>query len=544
MTDTVINFNRFAVVLSIAALRLTPGLPGDVCMTASYYGNGDAGSSARYVASTSASPTDNGGSLIGAPGTQWTLEDMDVLTDKVFGAKVDGVTDDSARVNAMLSAITNPKQQVAQLVSGNRILSNITVPSGVTLRGQGKNCCTVSVTDTVNPAFMVSSFTKLSGFQIVHPNQTVTGPTPTVYPPAITTVAGGASYFEISEIRLYNAYDGIILGSTTASIGGANIRDIDGFPLHIGIKIDTSNEITRIEDITFNVAIVGSIYTGNVIPGWVMQNGIGMRILRADSGNMDSVLLFGYKRGITFEAGSVTGSANMWTIKGAIIDICLAPVETINYQDGVTFLGGSMTSNIGTYSLTGIAMPLAGGVGVNQCVKFIGTIFRNFYDGVVLCSTNVDFIDCEFYSYNVHNAAPVGAVAIGANGVTVKMIGCHVDGGSTTNGRGIDNQNAFTGVTMHVQDVSFTNMASSTVFAPTGTTLFLGPCNGLGAIFYNGLVVTQNNQGQLMVGAIPAAGTWPLDATFLRSGSAVGSPKGWVVTVAGSPGTWTSLGNL
>lgn len=44
--------------------------------------------------------------------------------------------------------------------------------------------------------------------------------------------------------------------------------------------------------------------------------------------------------------------------------------------------------------------------------------------------------------------------------------------------------------------------------------------------------------------AAPTAGTWPVGAIVKNSAPAVGQPKGWVCTVAGTPGTWVSEGNL
>jgi hypothetical protein len=47
-----------------------------------------------------------------------------------------------------------------------------------------------------------------------------------------------------------------------------------------------------------------------------------------------------------------------------------------------------------------------------------------------------------------------------------------------------------------------------------------------------------------MNGLPPASGTW-LRGDYVRNGApAVGSPKGWYCTVAGTPGTWVSEGNL
>ena len=44
--------------------------------------------------------------------------------------------------------------------------------------------------------------------------------------------------------------------------------------------------------------------------------------------------------------------------------------------------------------------------------------------------------------------------------------------------------------------------------------------------------------------AAPADGTWIVGDRVINSVPASGQPKAWVCTVAGSPGTWTSEGNL
>lgn len=45
-------------------------------------------------------------------------------------------------------------------------------------------------------------------------------------------------------------------------------------------------------------------------------------------------------------------------------------------------------------------------------------------------------------------------------------------------------------------------------------------------------------------GAVPSVGTWAVGDRAQQSTPAVGSPKGWMCTVAGTPGTWVSEGNL
>lgn len=44
--------------------------------------------------------------------------------------------------------------------------------------------------------------------------------------------------------------------------------------------------------------------------------------------------------------------------------------------------------------------------------------------------------------------------------------------------------------------------------------------------------------------AIPVSGTWAQGDIVFNSDAAVGQPQGWQCTVAGTPGTWVSMGNL
>lgn len=44
--------------------------------------------------------------------------------------------------------------------------------------------------------------------------------------------------------------------------------------------------------------------------------------------------------------------------------------------------------------------------------------------------------------------------------------------------------------------------------------------------------------------AAPVNGTWKVGDRVFNSAPVVGQPKSWVCTVAGTPGTWVSEGNL
>jgi hypothetical protein len=65
-------------------------------------------------------------------------------------------------------------------------------------------------------------------------------------------------------------------------------------------------------------------------------------------------------------------------------------------------------------------------------------------------------------------------------------------------------------------------------------------------VLNNGWVVNAVYEGRRLsvTGVVPSYGTW-LRGDHVQNGApAVGSPKGWYCTVAGTPGTWVSEGNL
>ena len=58
------------------------------------------------------------------------------------------------------------------------------------------------------------------------------------------------------------------------------------------------------------------------------------------------------------------------------------------------------------------------------------------------------------------------------------------------------------------------------------------------------LPTTYQRDSHYFSNAVPAAGTWSVGTEVRNSVPSVGQPKSWICTVAGSPGTWVSTGNL
>lgn len=56
--------------------------------------------------------------------------------------------------------------------------------------------------------------------------------------------------------------------------------------------------------------------------------------------------------------------------------------------------------------------------------------------------------------------------------------------------------------------------------------------------------VSADNRKQLFYASYPTVLTWAVGDVVTNNAPAVGQPKGWMCTVAGTPGTWVSMGNL
>jgi hypothetical protein len=73
-------------------------------------------------------------------------------------------------------------------------------------------------------------------------------------------------------------------------------------------------------------------------------------------------------------------------------------------------------------------------------------------------------------------------------------------------------------------------------------------CNGAAwqGLLYRASGTNGFNGGAIYVAdtSAPTAGTWAVGDHCAKTNVASGQPKGWFCTVAGTPGTWTSEGNL
>lgn len=129
-TTTVVNANTFT---SIAALRGINSLTSTSANVLGYYAAGDGGGGMYYLDAADTTSADNGGTIIVAiDGGRWKLVVHNLVSFQQFGAKGDGVTDDTTFIQKCLAACTSI------LVAGNHKVTSPLVPrSGTNLVGIG-----------------------------------------------------------------------------------------------------------------------------------------------------------------------------------------------------------------------------------------------------------------------------------------------------------------------------------------------------------------------------------------------------------------------
>jgi hypothetical protein len=250
--------------------------------------------------------TVNGESVLGA-GNVDTNSDQPISVKK-YGAKGDGVTDDTQAFNDALTAcaVFGGTVHVPESALGYVIAGVITMPPYTTLVGcyvfPGQSSEALAWTPkgstllmtTLNSTIISSHGTSISGLTFYYPNQTNTNP-PIAYPATIQM----ASEMYIHDHRIencfvVNAYDFV---SASGTYGRLTVKDIHGWCLHNFAKIDDAWDTCHVENVNLN-------------PGfwWIFEGGDPLTSLSYaySKANMTGVIL-GYNCSITIHNYLQTG---------------------------------------------------------------------------------------------------------------------------------------------------------------------------------------------------------------------------------------------
>ena len=137
----------------------------------------------------------------------------------------------------------------------------------------------------------------VDGLAFYYPDQVASDP-PIAYPFTIGVDPhqGGAFKFNenvtVQNVLLWNSFNGIDLASAPSI--RHSVRDVLGFPLHVGIVIDKCYDVGKLSNIHFNT--VWS--TSAALVGYVQKHGTAFVFHRTDGELVDRLFSHGYNVGI------------------------------------------------------------------------------------------------------------------------------------------------------------------------------------------------------------------------------------------------------
>jgi fibronectin type 3 domain-containing protein len=256
-------------------------------------------------------------------------------TPQEYGAKGDGITDDSAAFQAAMNAVYNAGGSGGGVVfvpaANYAFYMNLTIPVGVTLHGDWKDWTRGSggmvgttfkvyygAGQTTNTPFIsLNSSTALKGVNIWYPNQNANNIV--AYPYSI----GLSSDSVVQNVALVNSYQGIQMTGGSKAI----VSTVVGTPLFTGITMDQIYDIPHAEDIRFSpdlwpaAGVTNAPAASGPHAAWMRANGQGLVLIRVDGLIAMDTYLSGYNIGImctntgngdpgaTFYMGAVTNCA-------------------------------------------------------------------------------------------------------------------------------------------------------------------------------------------------------------------------------------------
>lgn len=274
--------------------------------------------------------------------------DLDVMD---YGAKGDGVTDDTAAFQSALDAAA-PKGEVVVVPAGTYLIEgSLNIPQSVTLKGSwqaphfseaDKGSLIIATGNAGNengtPLINLVMNSCIEGFTIFYPDQD-----PRDVKPYPWTIQGRGTHCSVIDVTLVNPYKGIDFGTFPNEMH--YIRNVYGCPLKIGIFVDKCTDIGRIENVHFNPNSYTRLEHPNAAVGdkaaalveYLHQNLIGFLFGRTDWEYVNNSFVIFPKIGFHFTDAGGGGGNVLLTQSGA--DICgiAVQVDATQSHAGVSF---------------------------------------------------------------------------------------------------------------------------------------------------------------------------------------------------------------
>lgn len=251
-----------------------------------------------------------------------------------FGAKGDGITDDSA---AILAAIAKAGHGgTVSFPDGSYVVTQPLVLNGVHLEGRSAGgfpadddvMPRILIRQDKEPAVRCENSSSIHGLCFSYENG---GDKPIQYPPTVFLSGNGIS---ISNVKISNAYDAIMADGQT-NIGRINLENIF-LPevLHTGVYLTKAYDIPTIRNV--------EVFCTN---SFFLNNGVGFRFGRLDELHATDNFVIGAKIGFLFEDDKSEGGGSTY---GGLVDCSTDGCQwgwQINGADLLRISGGSVLSH-------------------------------------------------------------------------------------------------------------------------------------------------------------------------------------------------------
>jgi hypothetical protein len=288
---------------------------------------------------------------------------------RAFGAKGDGVTDDTAAFQAALDTTGQAGGGVVSVPTGNYLLKGtLTLPRAVTLEGVWTAPPrTDFLPDPTNPAapprlggsvllvtagkgeengtafIRMQANSTLKGLTLFYPEQTNTNP-PIPYPWTVQTTA--ADDLSIVDVLMVNPYQAVDFGIAPA--GRHYIRGLYAQALRRGIFIDHCLDVGRVENVH-----LWPFWTGGQgeVDKFTLAEGEAFILGRSDWQQLTGCFCISYNVGFRFVAGRGTGpyaGPGNHLITGGGADMCHTAVlvEETQGHAGVSFVNSQIFGDV------------------------------------------------------------------------------------------------------------------------------------------------------------------------------------------------------
>jgi hypothetical protein len=271
-----------------------------------------------------------------------------------FGAKGDSKTDDTYSFQKALDNASN-KGEVVSIPPGiYRLNGTLTVPNGVTLQGtwggphkaeldKGSTLLVYAGRDEENstPFICLKTDSTLKGVTIFYPEQNITDISP--YP---WTIQGNGTHFNVIDVTISNAYNGIDCGTfwNEAHL----LRNVHMCALRRGVLIDQCTDIGRLENVQIHTNYwtrVSEPFTLNsteekALLNYTREHLEGFIIGRADWEYISDCFVIFAKEGFHFIKTNTTkgGLANaLITQSGSDLGPLAVKIDEVQPHAGIAF---------------------------------------------------------------------------------------------------------------------------------------------------------------------------------------------------------------